>query len=381
MGKTLRLRILASCALLLSLPAFAQSETASRSGHTASGSGLTSPASVFSPLATFTEGFENATFPPTGWITRNQSTTIGTNTACWNRFTTTPWAPNAGTGHAGANFNCTSGANTISGWLLTSQITGLQNGDQVSFYTRKASPDSFADRLQLRLCLDATPDSCGAAGSTGATDSDVGSFTTLLVDVNPTLVTGVYPTVYTQFTATLSGLPAGPNNGRLAFRYFVTNGGPSGANSDIISIDDVAVAGSATSADLSITNTDGVTTATPGGSVTYTITASNAGPSPASGSTVADTFPASLTCTWTCVGAGGGTCTASGSGNINDSTNLPTGSSVTYTATCAISASATGSLSNTATVTAPGGVTDPTPGNNSATDTDTPGALADLSIT
>jgi hypothetical protein len=86
---------------------------------------------------------------------------------------------------------------------------------------------------------------------------------------------------------------------------------------------------------------------------------------------VADTFPASLTCTWTCVGAGGGTCTASGSGNINDSVNLPNGGSVTYTASCAISGAATGTLSNTATVTAPGGVTDPTPGNNSATDTDT----------
>ncbi len=134
-------------------------------------------------------------------------------------------------------------------------------------------------------------------------------------------------------------------------------------------------------ADLSITKTDGVTTVTAGGSATYTITASNAGPSNASGATVADTFPASLTCTWTCAGAGGGTCTAAGSGNINDTVNLPTGGSVTYTASCAISASATGTLSNTATVTAPPGVTDPTPGNNSATDSDTIGASADLSIT
>src|SRR4029079_5999843 len=63
-------------------------------------------------------------------------------------------------------------------------------------------------------------------------------------------------------------------------------------------------------ANLGITKTDGVTTAIAGGSVTYTITASNAGPSNAPGSTVADTFPASLTCTWTCVGSGGGTCTA-----------------------------------------------------------------------
>ena len=135
------------------------------------------------------------------------------------------------------------------------------------------------------------------------------------------------------------------------------------------------------SADLGITKTDGVTTATPGGSVTYTITASNAGPSNATGATVADTFPASLTCTWTCVGAGGGTCTASGSGNINGSVNLPSGGSVTYTASCTISAAATGTLSNTATVTAPGGVTDPNPGNNSATDADTLGGSADLAIT
>jgi uncharacterized repeat protein (TIGR01451 family) len=135
------------------------------------------------------------------------------------------------------------------------------------------------------------------------------------------------------------------------------------------------------SADLSITKTDGVTTVTAGGSTTYTITASNAGPSNVIGATVADTFPASLTATWTCAGVGGGTCTASGSGNINDTVNLPVGGSVTYTVSANISASATGSLSNTATVTPPAGVTDPTPGNNSATDTDTITQSADLSIT
>jgi uncharacterized repeat protein (TIGR01451 family) len=143
----------------------------------------------------------------------------------------------------------------------------------------------------------------------------------------------------------------------------------------------VAHAGGGAQADLAITKTDGVTTAVPGGSVTYTITASNAGPSAAPGSTVADTFPAVLTCTWTCVGAGGGTCTASGSGNISDTVNLPAGGSVTYTASCTISGAATGSLSNTATTAAPGGVSDPNPANNSATDTDTLTPQADLAIT
>ncbi|MCX7562549.1 choice-of-anchor D domain-containing protein [Xanthomonadaceae bacterium XH05] len=147
-----------------------------------------------------------------------------------------------------------------------------------------------------------------------------------------------------------------------------------------VAIDDVSVtACRAMSADLAITKTNGVTTSTPGGSTTYTITSSNTGPDPVAGATVADTFPASLTCTWTCVGAGGGTCTAAGSGNINDTVNLPVGGSATHTATCTISASATGTLSNTATVSS--SITDPTPANNSATDTDTLTPQADLSIT
>jgi uncharacterized repeat protein (TIGR01451 family) len=147
-----------------------------------------------------------------------------------------------------------------------------------------------------------------------------------------------------------------------------------------LAIDDVSVtACRALSADLSITKTDGVATAVPGGSTTYTITASNAGPDPVTGATVADTFPAILTCNWTCVGAGGGTCTAAGAGNINDTVNLPTGGAVTYTATCAIAPGATGTLANTATVTS--SITDPTPANNSATDTDTLTPQANLGIT
>ncbi|MGK2859513.1 MAG: DUF7507 domain-containing protein, partial [Thermoanaerobaculia bacterium] len=136
----------------------------------------------------------------------------------------------------------------------------------------------------------------------------------------------------------------------------------------------------AASADLSITKTDGVTEASPGGSVTYTITASNAGPSDALGATVADTFAAVLTATWTCVGAGGGTCTAAGAGDINDIVNLPSGGSVTYTVNATISAAAVGTISNTATVTAPAGVTDPVPGNDSATDDFTLVPEADVSI-
>src|SRR5690606_20954452 len=97
------------------------------------------------------------------------------------------------------------------------------------------------------------------------------------------------------------------------------------------------------------------------------------GPSDAIGSTVADTFPAALTCAWTCAGAGGGTCAAAGAGNINDVVNLPSGSSVTYMANCTVAgALANGTIiSNTATVAVAGGATDPSGGDASATEVST----------
>jgi uncharacterized repeat protein (TIGR01451 family) len=138
-------------------------------------------------------------------------------------------------------------------------------------------------------------------------------------------------------------------------------------------------------ADLQITKTDGVAAATPGGSTTYTIVASNAGPGgPVIGATVADTFPAACTSvSYTSVAAGGATGNTIGpaAGNINDTVDLPAGSSITYTATCTIDPAAVGTLDNTATITAPGGVIDPNLANNSATDSDTLGATADLSLT
>ncbi|MDG4598225.1 MAG: DUF11 domain-containing protein [Candidatus Contendobacter sp.] len=139
----------------------------------------------------------------------------------------------------------------------------------------------------------------------------------------------------------------------------------------------------ASSADLSITKTNGSTTSTPGTPTTYTLVASNAGPSAVTGATVADTFPAACTSvSYTSVAAGGATGNTAGpaSGNINDTAlNLPVGASVTYTAICAIDPTATGTLANTATIAS--STTDPTPGNNSATDTDTLTTSADLSIT
>jgi uncharacterized repeat protein (TIGR01451 family) len=138
-------------------------------------------------------------------------------------------------------------------------------------------------------------------------------------------------------------------------------------------------------ADLSITKTDGQTLAPAGGTIRYTITISNGGPNNVALASVTDNVPAVLTgVTWTCSvpASPGYACgAASGSGSINTTVNLPAGGSATFTLNASIPANATGTLANAASVAVPAGTTDPAPGNNSATDTDTIARLADLSIT
>jgi len=125
-------------------------------------------------------------------------------------------------------------------------------------------------------------------------------------------------------------------------------------------------------ADLLATINDSKTTTASGDTLTYTIVVRNNGPSGVTSAFVSDIMPSGLSgVSWSCIGAAGGTCSAnSGNGNINNAVDLPSGGSVTFTVSGTVSQTS-GSLSNTVTVSAPSGVTDPTPSNNSATDSDT----------
>jgi hypothetical protein len=181
------------------------------------------------------EGFDSVTtlappatdgpITPTGWVGALRSSPLGVS----GIFAGTVFPPHSGTGFIAANYQNTSGVGTISTWMISPELT-MNNGDTVSFYTRVPDGSIWADRLQLRMST------AGSSTDVGATDTSVGDFTTVLLEVNPALNAPDYPQVWTEFTATISGL-AGPTDGRLAFRYYVTSGGPSGTNSNYVGID------------------------------------------------------------------------------------------------------------------------------------------------
>lgn len=187
------------------------------------------------PLASFTEDFEDITLlPGLGWANQNNSNPLGLTGWFQGNDTVFPAQAGTTTSYLGANFNNTAGTGTISNWEMTPAVT-LSAGDTISFWTRTVDGNIYPDRLQLRMSLN------GSSTNVGTSETSVGDFTTLLLDINPTLVTGGYPEVWTQYTVVLTSAQVpSPTLGRIAFRYFVTGGGPSGANSNYIGIDTFA---------------------------------------------------------------------------------------------------------------------------------------------
>ena len=179
------------------------------------------------------EGFNSIANDFPGWIMQNNSQPAGTTGWFQGASTVFPSRAGGADSYVAANFNNTTGTSTISNWLLTPALT-LQNGVRLTFYTRTVDNPVHPDRLQVRMSLN------GSSSDVGSTATSVGDFTALLLDINPAYTTSGYPSRWTQYTVTLSGI-ASPTTGRLAFRYFVESGGPTGARSDYIGIDSVSI--------------------------------------------------------------------------------------------------------------------------------------------
>ena len=193
----------------------------------------------------FTENFDDiTTLAGSGWIIQNNSSPLGSLN--WFQGTATTATPTPGPFNAyngaanayiAANYSNTGAGSTgtISNWLITPNRT-FRNGDVLTFYTRKPTigggQTDFPDRLEVRMSTN------GASTNVGTNASGTGDFSTLLLSINPTLIVGAYPQVWTQYTITISNLAA-PTSGRIAFRYFVTGAGSTGSNGDYIGVDNV----------------------------------------------------------------------------------------------------------------------------------------------
>ncbi|MEP6582711.1 MAG: choice-of-anchor J domain-containing protein [Ginsengibacter sp.] len=205
------------------------------------------------PIAdqSFTEEFDTASAAVSrGWKFINASEPLGSG--IWQNGGSIPPFFNAFSnngsyaGFIGVDYLSTSAdQGVISNWLVSPPVI-MQNGDKIVFYTRAyqifdgvSDTTDFGNSLQLRI----NPISDASNVGTGI---DPGNFTTGLLNINPQLNyssvvapnPGAYPSQWTRFEATISGLNA-PVKGRFAFRYFVPDGGSNG-NGTGVGIDAVS---------------------------------------------------------------------------------------------------------------------------------------------
>lgn len=168
-----------------------------------------------------------------GWATVNRSQNPDPGGA-WGPggglFDPPPSAPNGSYWATDTTATSVPGS-TVSDWLFCPTISTLRNGDTVRFWTRTRNPEEGPSRLEIRLSLN------GSSINVGTTATSTGDFGIVLGTINPALTPDAYPTAWTQFTFTVSGISGTPS-GRIAFRTFYPNGGfASGTNGDTVGID------------------------------------------------------------------------------------------------------------------------------------------------
>ena len=317
---------------------------------------LASLASSAATAQVLTQAFDDVTtLAGAGWVFTNNSNPAGTTG--WFQGNTAVFTSQTGAdrSYIAANFNGAGFGGNVSDWLITPVLSSLRNGQILTFYTRAESFAPAADNLEVRLSTN------GTSSNVGASDTSVGDFTTLLLAVNPTLAAAGYPATWTLHSVTLSGLPAGLTQGRLAFRHVVPT---TSANADYIGVDTVSLV---TVADLSITNSPSSGSITAGANVTYTLGVVNNGPAQADNVTVTFALPAPLTFV-SCSATNGGVCGGSGNNRTVTYAALASAATSTITMVAALPCSAVegSSVSATATI-ASSGSSDPTPANSSAT--------------
>ena len=187
----------------------------------------------------FHEGFNNITqLLSDDWVRQNNSQPVGPYT--WRQGDSLILDKNAYIGcdscYLMNDWQATDvvGNGDISDWFITPELS-LQNGDTVELYTISYNNEVYPDRLEVRF----SPN--GNSTDVGLSVTDVGDFTNLIFSVNPLLDTVSYPMWnWARVYGVVNGL-SGTVPGRLALRYYVTNGGGTGSNSSTIGVDELKV--------------------------------------------------------------------------------------------------------------------------------------------
>lgn len=189
------------------------------------------------------ENFDVFSTVEANWTLHNVSEPIGTTGYSAGDPLSTYIIAHSGAddSYIAAGFNNASDIGTISNWLITPTLD-LVDGDVITFYTRTISGSTYPDRLEARISTE------GDATVLPANENEVGSFTTLIQEINPSLATGGYPEQWTEFSYTVSGITSATPS-KIAFRYFVTDAGINGSNSNYIGIDTFSVVSPTVSVD------------------------------------------------------------------------------------------------------------------------------------
>lgn len=228
------------------------------------------PPPVININPSFTEEFDTVgNLAAKGWVFKNNSSPLGQTgwrqgryeAANQVKFTTVgPYlgfpaysAHNTPNDFVSCDVSCLSDVNgnggNISAWLISPSMA-MSNGDKIIFYSRATNDalyyDPATDRMQIRANFTDGKD------DVGKTSLSVGSFTNILLDINASRIynyQGGYPSVWTKYTITLSGIPRGEiPAGRFAFRYYNEDSGLQGGsgvsgtyyNPTVVGIDSLA---------------------------------------------------------------------------------------------------------------------------------------------
>ncbi|MEO8936625.1 MAG: choice-of-anchor J domain-containing protein [Burkholderiaceae bacterium] len=170
--------------------------------------------------------------PASGLCYVNRSTLPAAN---WGGGNTNIFAAQSGTpsSYLADSFEAGGGTGIVSDWLLTPMLT-IGNGYTFSFSARAdADTQTFPDRLQALLSTS------GASVNVGTTPTGLGVFSLISAAsvINPLLAPGGFPTTWTSYAFTVSGL-TGTTIGRFALRYFLDDDATQGS---YIGVDNLVV--------------------------------------------------------------------------------------------------------------------------------------------